>query len=280
MFTVSAELAVPAMYTPEDGVSPVDTDNLEPVRFWLSSPDGIEDQQTTRHGEARFTGVPSPGGEPVHWKPEIAAALSPLGEEVEVHTYSVHVNEEAVRELAEQAAAELHRAWQAAPEQASRSSKREKVYDGQWVDRALAEAELLSCALTAEQLELVTDDQTDFLDELPVEMGPGQAIVLLAPDGEQAGVIIDILNTDYQDLPRSWQQDNYDAAEGAAFLIADSIARTGTYDLEVVAEAFHQQWLEVNPGAEDGDQGLPYEELSEQDQERDRTVARIALSFL
>jgi hypothetical protein len=88
------------------------------------------------------------------------------------------------------------------------------------------------------------------------------------------------MSTNYQDLPADWQEANGVSAQGAAQLIADSILENGSWDMEAVAEKIHEQWLEANPWAKDSEQGKAFDDLSEEDQERDRSVARVVSRYL
>ena len=145
----------------------------------------------------------------------------------------------------------------------------------------MEKAELVEKVLSAEQLEQFEAGDTDFLDLLKVKLGPGQGLKLVAlEDGPAVGVAVDILSTEYQDLPKNWQEDNLAAAEGAAQLIADSIAENGSFSIEAIAEQIHEQWLERNPWAKDGEQGADYADLSQEDKDRDSTVAWTVISSL
>jgi hypothetical protein len=187
-------------------------------------------------------------------------------EEIELHSTSMTINQQALEELAEKVAAELHTAWQNENREIY-SVRRKATEDEEWVEKAMENA--LTVRLTTEQ---ATDLDAD---KLQLELEPGQAAILQGPKGERLGVYVDIMNTEYQGLPGDWQEANRVSAAGAAQLIAQSIMETGAWDMETIAEQIHQQWLEANPWAKDGEQGRPFAELSEEDQERDRSVARV-----
>lgn len=285
LFTINANITVHDASAKDELQAPSGTDLLELAELNLSSSEEPEDSSSPLYGVASFNC--SSQGEPQDWKTELSSALSSLGEEVVVEDYIFVVNPEAADEMADQVrsqveaiAAAIHQDWQNAPEQASRSVRRKPAKDDEWVEKALAEAELEQYSLNAEQLEQFKAGKNDFLDSIEVDLGPGQGLELLSPDGERVGVAVDILSTEYQDLPKNWQEDNLAAAEGAAQLIADSIAENGSFSIEAIAEQIHEQWLERNPWAKDGEQGADYADLSQEDKDRDSTVAWTVISSL
>ena len=192
-------------------------------------------------------------------------------QELEVSKVSVSVDQQAVQELAEQVAADLHAAWQNENRDAYQV-RRKATSDEAWMEKALERAEVVR--LTAQQVD-------DFnADSLQLDLQPGQAIIVFSPEGEKLGVYVDIMNTPYEGLPQDWQEANQVSAQGAAQLIVDSIIENGLWDMEVIAEKIHEQWLEANPWAADSDQGKDFAELSAEDQERDRSVARVVSKYL
>jgi len=192
-------------------------------------------------------------------------------QEIEILSTQVVVDQEALFQMAEQIAADLHKAWQAENREIYQV-RRKQTNDSDWIEERLEGAEIIR--LTAEQAE-------DFdPDKLQLETGSGQAVIVEDHQGERLGVYVDIMNSEYGDLPGDWQEANRVSAQGAAQLIADSILENGSWDMEEVAEKIHQQWLEANPWAADGEQGRPFSELSPEDQERDRSVARVVSRYL
>lgn len=86
---------------------------------------------------------------------------------------------------------------------------------------------------------------------------------------------VDISNTLYKDLPKQWQEENKASAENA---IESVIACEG--DIEVAAEKIHIDWLNRNSHRASPEQLLPYNQLSEKEKEKDRTIAHITANYL
>jgi hypothetical protein len=93
---------------------------------------------------------------------------------------------------------------------------------------------------------------------------------------------VDIANTSFSDLPKDWQQDNLLAAKGAIAAIGNlrNNELLGSGDLESVASQIHDHWLERNGEWAEDHQLLPYRDLSEEEKEKDRVVARLAAEAL
>lgn len=192
-------------------------------------------------------------------------------QEVEISNLEVSIDQAEVSRLAEEVAADLHQAWQDENREIYQV-RRKATGDEEWIAKAMENAETL--VLTVEQ-EADLD-----ADKLDLDLEPGQALVLVSQSGERLGVYVDIMNTEYQGLPQDWQEANLVSAQGAAELITQSILENGSWDMETVAAAIHEQWLQENSWAKDSEQGKPFEELSEADQERDRSVARVVAKHL
>jgi len=93
-----------------------------------------------------------------------------------------------------------------------------------------------------------------------------------------AGGQVDIANTDYADLPEQWQRENRESARSA---IEAARANGGANaDVEAVAEAVHVAWLERNGEWAEEVQKRPYADLPEDEKEKDRVVAREAITAL
>lgn len=283
-FNVTAKFTAYGSRMNKEHQLPSDGDSLRLSEMAISDSEEGEDLGAPLHGTAVFECDLSDG--PADWRDKISSVITSLAEEIEVEDYTVSVSPEMAEEAAQlvrdrvnDMAAALHGDWQDA-ERERRQVRRKPVKDDAWIERALAEAELDPFTLSEDQLSQFANGKTDFLDELAVDLGPGQGLELLTPDGERAGVIVDILSTDYEELPSNWQEDNRNAAEGAAELVAAAIEESGSFSIEAIAEKIHEQWLEANPWAADGDQGKDYKDLSEEDQDRDRTVAWAVLSCL
>jgi thiamine pyrophosphate-dependent acetolactate synthase large subunit-like protein len=94
----------------------------------------------------------------------------------------------------------------------------------------------------------------------------------LKDDGH--GGEIDIANTSFEKLPYQWQQENLAAAEAAL-----SRVKAAKGDIDLAAAGIHEDWLSRNGEWAEPHQKLSYEELSEEEKEKDRVVARIAAQY-
>lgn len=104
----------------------------------------------------------------------------------------------------------------------------------------------------------------------------------LKDDGQ--GGEIDIANTRYEDLPDKWQAENRAAARSA--IAAVTSARRQFPDdspeatVERAAPRIHDDWLSRNASWAPPEQNRPYNELSPEEQDKDRAVARAAVAVL
>lgn len=105
---------------------------------------------------------------------------------------------------------------------------------------------------------------------------------------------VDIANTRYEDLPPSWQEENREAAEVVINLVLEEVEK-GNVKLdelkdekfnnfvEKVSSKVHKAWIErrESEGQEiPADQLVPYEKLSEEEKEKDRTQVRAAIEII
>ena len=90
---------------------------------------------------------------------------------------------------------------------------------------------------------------------------------------------VDILNTSYSDLPPKWQAENKAQAESAIGLVAKDL-EGAMGNIEGLAAQVHEQWLSRNSWAKDGPLGVPYNELPEEDKQKDRDVITAAYEIL
>ena len=90
---------------------------------------------------------------------------------------------------------------------------------------------------------------------------------------------VDILNTSYSDLPAKWQAENKAQAESAIGLVARNMD-SASMDIEGLAAQIHEQWLSRNSWAKDGPLGVPYNELPEEEKQKDRDVITAAQDIL
>lgn len=90
---------------------------------------------------------------------------------------------------------------------------------------------------------------------------------------------VDILNTSYADLPPKWQGENKAQAESAISLVSrDMEGAMG--NIEGLASEVHEQWLSRNSWAKDGPLGVAYNELPEEEKQKDRDVIVAAHEIL
>ena len=90
---------------------------------------------------------------------------------------------------------------------------------------------------------------------------------------------VDILNTSYADLPPKWQGENKAQAEAAISLVAKDM-EGAMGNIEGLAAQVHEQWLSRNSWAKDGPLGVPYNELPEEEKQKDRDVVEAAYEIL
>lgn len=90
---------------------------------------------------------------------------------------------------------------------------------------------------------------------------------------------VDILNTSYDQLPPKWQAENKAQAESAISLVAKDM-EGAMGNIEGLAAQVHEQWLSRNSWAKDGPLGVPYNELPEEEKQKDRDVVQAAYEIL
>lgn len=97
---------------------------------------------------------------------------------------------------------------------------------------------------------------------------------------------VDIANTGYEDLPEDWKGENKVAAEFVVGLHGELTAELGEVRLDVpetrahVGDEIHSAWLSRNEWAKDGELGVPFAELPEDEQEKDIDQYRTLLAVL
>ena len=93
---------------------------------------------------------------------------------------------------------------------------------------------------------------------------------------------VDIANTSYEDLPEDWKGENRDSAE-VSVTIVERALRAGVVDieskefLEEASATVHEKWLKRNGSWAPPEQNLPYEELSEDEKDKDRVMVKAAI---
>ena len=93
------------------------------------------------------------------------------------------------------------------------------------------------------------------------------------PDGN--GGMVDIANTPYDKLPNKWKEEGKVAVKGAIMAVQKFAG-----NIEQASNEIHEQWLERNGEWAEPHQKVPYAELSEEEKEKDRVIARIACKVL
>ena len=89
---------------------------------------------------------------------------------------------------------------------------------------------------------------------------------------------VDIANCSFEELPSDWQYENLEAAKVAINEVYDKVVageEITPEDLEQIASIIHEEWLKRNDWVYDeqyGDPSLavPYEELSKEEQDKDK----------
>ena len=96
---------------------------------------------------------------------------------------------------------------------------------------------------------------------------------------------VDIANCTFQELPSNWQYENLEAARVAIELAYDkTMAGESISDeeLEEMASHIHEEWLKRNDWVYDPNYGdpklaVPYQELSKEEQDKDKVQIRPAV---
>jgi hypothetical protein len=91
---------------------------------------------------------------------------------------------------------------------------------------------------------------------------------------------VDIANSNYIDLPREWQRENFLAAKSAVLIIAKQLCENGLIDFEKAAALVHQEWLERNGTQARESQKLAYNQLTESEKDKDRRVVQAVIDNL
>lgn len=91
----------------------------------------------------------------------------------------------------------------------------------------------------------------------------------------EAGYEIDIANAYYTQLSADWQNENKAAAE-----VVTNIIQSGKeLSRDEIGEIIHNAWLERNSWAKDGELGVPFTELPEEEKNKDMLQYDIALTL-
>ncbi len=93
---------------------------------------------------------------------------------------------------------------------------------------------------------------------------------------------VDIANTSYEDLPEDWKGENKISAEITLRQIHEAVDNSESLDenfVEKASSVLHDKWLERNGDWASEEQKLPYEDLSEEEKEKDRVIIRKGISL-
>ncbi len=93
---------------------------------------------------------------------------------------------------------------------------------------------------------------------------------------------VDIANTDYENLPEDWKGENKLSAEVAIHDIQKAVNEKRALNKEFVesaSDSLHIKWLERNGSWAPPEQNIPYNELSEEEKEKDRVIIRKAIQI-
>lgn len=106
----------------------------------------------------------------------------------------------------------------------------------------------------------------------------GEPLERFRDDGE--GGQIDILNTPYSELTPKWQAENKAQAESAIKLVSQNMD-SAMDNIEELAAQVHEQWRSRNSSwAKNGPLDVPYSELPEEEQKKDKDVITVAYDVL
>lgn len=92
--------------------------------------------------------------------------------------------------------------------------------------------------------------------------------------------IVDIANRTFAELPKDWQGENLEAAKVAIDLVFEKMMagqEISEEELQRLSAIVHEKWLERNEWAKDGELGVPYEQLPEEEQAKDTAQLRDAM---
>jgi len=95
---------------------------------------------------------------------------------------------------------------------------------------------------------------------------------------------VDIANTDFEDLPNNWKHENIEAAKVAVDLVYEKILNLEKITIETIEEMsniVHEKRLERNWIAWSFEnQRVSYEDLSEEEKEKDRLQIKTAIEVI
>lgn len=93
---------------------------------------------------------------------------------------------------------------------------------------------------------------------------------------------VDIANTPFSELPDDWKGENQAAAEVVVGVVFDAIDSGQELDDEFIESAssvVHEEWVKRNEAWAPDELKKPFKELSEEEQEKDRSQVRKAIEI-
>ena len=99
---------------------------------------------------------------------------------------------------------------------------------------------------------------------------------------------VDIANCSFEELPSNWQYENLEAARVAIELVYDKTMASEpitSEELEQMGATIHEEWLKRNSWVYDPNYGdpklaVPYDQLSKEEQDKDKEPLRELLPLL
>ena len=96
--------------------------------------------------------------------------------------------------------------------------------------------------------------------------------------------VVDIANTEFEDLPSNWKYENIEAAKVVVNLVYEKVTKWDEITPEMIEEMariMHEKWLDRNwIRWSFENQRLEYEELSEEEKAKDRSQIQIAIQII
>lgn len=96
--------------------------------------------------------------------------------------------------------------------------------------------------------------------------------------------LVDIANTEFEDLPNNWKYENLQAAQIAVDLVYEKVINweeITSEEVEDMSKIVHEKWLERNwVEWSFENQIVDYEKLSEEEKTKDRLQIEISIKFI
>ena len=96
--------------------------------------------------------------------------------------------------------------------------------------------------------------------------------------------VVDIANTEFEDLPSNWKYENLEAAKVAVDLVYDKVVNSEEINskmIEEMSKIVHEKWLERNwVKWSFENQRVAYQNLSEEEKAKDRIQIELAIQIL